>query len=270
MNSLNHTSHHHTQHNPTDLEQTILPTVVDMVDKEIIDIEIDFTQNKDTRSNQPFIKYSVGQPAGQIIALPSTFSSTNFSSTNFSSTSLMNSTAPSTSKSKASTLSDSTLSDSTLSAYTYTPSTTYIPSTSTMPKHVSNSPAVVNASARRRQSHTQQQEQQGVTDHLFYAFICGVMLGMVGGLIDVMLMVIGSLTTTISTIQWLFTPILAVMGVLLGLFAGNHAGGHAMQLFHVFGSDNSYGNNDDAGIFKAIGFGLMLSCLGYVILMMMA
>lgn len=264
MNSLNHTSHHHTQHNPTDLEQTILPTVVDMVDKnmvdkEIIDIEIDFTQNKDTRSNQPFIKYSVGQPAGQIMALPSTFSSSNFSSSN-----LMNSTAPSTSKSKASTLSDSTLSASTLSVSTYTPST------STMPKHVSNSPAVVNASARRRQSHTQQQEQQGVTDHLFYAFICGVMLGMVGGLIDVMLMVIGSLTTTISTIQWLFTPILAVMGVLLGLFAGNHAGGHAMQLFHVFGSDNSYDNNDDAGIFKAIGFGLMLSCLGYVMLMMMA
>lgn len=264
MNSLNHTSHHHTQHNPTDLEQTILPTVVDMVDKnmvdkEIIDIEIDFTQNKDTRSNQPFIKYSVGQPAGQIVALPSTFSSTSFASTN-----LMNSTTPSTSKSKASTLSDSTLSASTLSVSTYTPST------STMPKHVSNSPAVVNASARRRQSHTQQQEQQGVTDHLFYAFICGVMLGMVGGLIDVMLMVIGSLTTTISTIQWLFTPILAVMGVLLGLFAGNHAGGHAMQLFHVFGSDNPPGNNDDAGIFKAIGFGLMLSCLGYVILMMMA
>lgn len=269
MNSLNHTSHHHTQHNPTDLEQPILPTVVDMVDKnmvdknmvdkEIIDIEIDFTQNKDTRSHQPFIKYSVGQPAGQIVALPSTFSSTSFASTN-----LMNSTTPSTSKSKASTLSDSTLSDSTLSVSTYTPST------STMPKHVSNSPAVVNASARRRQSHTQQQEQQGVTDHLFYAFICGVMLGMVGGLIDVMLMVIGSLTTTISTIQWLFTPILAVMGVLLGLFAGNHAGGHAMQLFHVFGSDNSYDNNDDAGIFKAIGFGLMLSCLGYVMLMMMA
>lgn len=263
MNSLNHTSHHHTQHNPTDLEQTILPTVVDMVDKnmvdkEIIDIEIDFTQNKDTRSNQPFIKYSVGQPAGQIVALPSTFSSTSFASTN-----LMNSTTPSTSKSKASTLSDSTLSASTLSVSTYTPST------STMPKHVSNSPAVVNASARRRQSHTQQQEQQGVTDHLFYAFICGVMLGMVGGLIDVMLMVIGSLTTTISTIQWLFTPILAVMGVLLGLFAGNHAGGHAMQLFHVFGSDNPPGNNDDAGIFKAIGFGLMLSCLGYVMLMMM-
>lgn len=269
MNSLNHTSHHHTQHNPTDLEQPILPTVVDMidknmvdknmVDKDIIDIEIDFTQNKATRSHQPFIKYSVGQPTGQIVALPSTFSSTSFASTN-----LMNSTAPSTSKSKASTLSDSTLSASTLSVSTYTPST------STMPKHVSNSPAVVNASARRRQSHTQQQEQQGVTDHLFYAFICGVMLGMVGGLIDVMLMVIGSLTTTISTIQWLFTPILAVMGVLLGLFAGNHAGGHAMQLFHVFGSDNPPGNNDDAGIFKAIGFGLMLSCLGYVMLMMMA
>ena len=269
MNSLNHTSHHHTQHNPTDLEQPILPTVVDMVDKnmvdknmvdknmvdkDIIDIEIDFTQNKATRSHQPFIKYSVGQAAGQIVALPSTFASTN----------LMNSTAPSTSKSKASTLSDSTLSASTLSVSTYTSST------STMPKHVSNSPAVVNASARRRQSHTQQQEQQGVTDHLFYAFICGVMLGMIGGLIDVMLMVIGSLTTTISTIQWLFTPILAVMGVLLGLFAGNHAGGHAMQLFHVFGSDNPPGNNDDAGIFKAIGFGLMLSCLGYVMLMMMA
>lgn len=269
MNSLNHTSHHHTQHNPTDLEQPILPTVVDMVDKnmvdkDIIDIEIDFTQNKATRSHQPFIKYSVGQPTGQIVALPSTFSSTSFASTSFASTSLMNSTAPSTSKSKASTLSDSTLSASTLSVSTYTPST------STMPKHVSNSPAVVNASARRRQSHTQQQEQQGVTDHLFYAFICGVMLGMVGGLIDVMLMVIGSLTTTISTIQWLFTPILAVMGVLLGLFAGNHAGGHAMQLFHVFGSDNSYDNNDDAGILKAIGFGLMLSCLGYVMLMMMA
>ncbi|OOS19846.1 hypothetical protein B0682_07845 [Moraxella lincolnii] len=264
MNSLNHTSHHHTQHNPTDLEQPILPTVVDMVDKnmvdnDMVDIEIDFTQNKDTRSHQPFIKYSVGQPTGKIVALPSTFSSTSFAST-----SLMNSTAPSTSKSKASTLSDSTLSASALSVSTYTPST------STMPKHVSNSPAVVNASARRRQSHTQQQEQQGVTDHLFYAFICGVMLGMVGGLIDVMLMVIGSLTTTISTIQWLFTPILAVMGVLLGLFAGNHAGGHAMQLFHVFGSDNFPGNNDDAGIFKAIGFGLMLSCLGYVMLMMMA
>lgn len=261
MNSLNHTSHHHTQHNPTDLEQPILPTVVDMVDKnmvdkDIIDIEIDFTQNKATRSHQPFIKYSVGQAAGQIVALPSTFASTSFASTN-----LMNSTAPSTSKSKASTLSDSTLSASTLSVSTYTSST------STMPKHVSNSPAVVNASARRRQSHTQ---QQGVTDHLFYAFICGVMLGMIGGLIDVMLMVIGSLTTTISTIQWLFTPILAVIGVLLGLFAGNHAGGHAMQLFHVFGSDNPPGNNDDAGIFKAIGFGLMLSCLGYVMLMMMA
>lgn len=261
MNSLNHTSHHHTQHNPTDLEQPILPTVVDMVDKnmvdkDIIDIEIDFTQNKATHSHQPFIKHAVGQPTGQIVALPSTFASTSFASTN-----LMNSTAPSTSKSKASTLSDSTLSASALSVSTYTPST------STMPKHVSNSPAVVNASARRRQSHTQ---QQGVTDHLFYAFICGVMLGMVGGLIDVMLMVIGSLTTTISTIQWLFTPILAVMGVLLGLFAGNHAGGHAMQLFHVFGSDNSPGNNDDAGIFKAIGFGLMLSCLGYVMLMMIA
>lgn len=261
MNSLNHTSHHHTQHNPTDLEQPILPTVVDMVDKnmvdnDMVDIEIDFTQNKATHSHQPFIKHAVGQPTGQIVALPSTFASTSFASTN-----LMNSTAPSTSKSKASTLSDSTLSASALSVSTYTPST------STMPKHVSNSPAVVNASARRRQSHTQ---QQGVTDHLFYAFICGVMLGMVGGLIDVMLMVIGSLTTTISTIQWLFTPILAVMGVLLGLFAGNHAGGHAMQLFHVFGSDNSPGNNDDAGIFKAIGFGLMLSCLGYVMLMMIA
>lgn len=130
--------------------------------------------------------------------------------------------------------------------------------------------AVVNASTRRQQWQSKQQEKNSVINRLFFAVICAVMLGLVGGLIDIVLIVIRSLTTAISTAQWLFAPILAVIGLLLGLFAHSHAGGYAMQLMNVFASDDTNINSGNSGFLRAVGVGIVLSFLGYIIMMVLA
>ncbi|ELA09483.1 hypothetical protein MOMA_03735 [Moraxella macacae 0408225] len=71
---------------------------------------------------------------------------------------------------------------------------------------------------------------------------------------------------------WFFFPCLAILGVVFGWFFGTRALDVVFGMFN-FTLDESRPNDDDgfsSGLFKAIGFGLSIGMIGWLILLMLA
>lgn len=106
-----------------------------------------------------------------------------------------------------------------------------------------------------------------------HMMLVGAIFALVGLLVDWVINLSKAFGESNSAeMVWFFLPCLAVLGVVLGWFFGAKALDVVFGMFNIT-LDEKHPNDDDgfsSGLLKAIGFGLSIAIVGWLILMMLA
>lgn len=91
-----------------------------------------------------------------------------------------------------------------------------------------------------------------------------------GLLIDFLFNVVRAVSGIHSNSTWVFFPLLSLLGLVLGVFFGTKALDVIFGIFHSTSNENNPSHDDGSfsgGIFKAIGFGLLIAIVGWLAMM---
>lgn len=115
---------------------------------------------------------------------------------------------------------------------------------------------------------------QSPLDRILYALLNGLMYGFGGLLIDLAIVVIRSVAGLGNgDIFWLFTPIMAILGVLLGLIVGKNAGAESVNALNIdqTNSPNAYRNDYSIrhDIFRGLIIGIIIFAIIWLVMMLM-
>ncbi|WP_201586385.1 hypothetical protein [Psychrobacter sp. HII-4] len=123
---------------------------------------------------------------------------------------------------------------------------------------------------RRRQRGEDYQSPMAL---IFYALLTALLYGAGGLFIDLAIVVIRSLFNLgTGDIFWLFTPILLVLGAIIGFFVGKNAGAESVNALHnPQASNNAY--LDDYSIrhdiFRGLMIGIAIFAVIWLVMMLM-
>ena len=108
---------------------------------------------------------------------------------------------------------------------------------------------------------------------ILYALLTSLLYGAGGLFIDLAIVVIRSLFNLgTGDIFWLFTPILLVLGAIIGFFVGKNAGAESVNALHnPQASNNAYLNDYSIrhDIFRGLMIGIAIFAIIWLVMMLM-
>lgn len=115
---------------------------------------------------------------------------------------------------------------------------------------------------------------QSPFERIVYAFLTGLLYGFGGLLIDISIVVIRSIAGFGNgDIFWLFTPFLLILGMLIGLIVGKHAGAESVNALYVDETNKRNAYLDDYSIrhdfFRGLIIGIVIFALIWLVMMLM-
>jgi len=123
---------------------------------------------------------------------------------------------------------------------------------------------------RRRQ---RGEDYQSPMARLLYALLTALLYGAGGLFIDLAIVVIRSLFNLgTGDIFWLFTPILLVLGAIIGFFVGKNAGAESVNALHNQQAGNNAYLNDYSirhDIFRGLMIGIAIFAVIWLVMMLM-
>lgn len=111
----------------------------------------------------------------------------------------------------------------------------------------------------------------------FRRLMNGLLVGLVYAVIGTIIDWVVNLAKTFSgnnsaEMVWLFMPILGLMGMVFGVLFGTRALDVIFGIFRTTPTENNPSNDDDSfssGLFKAVGIGLLIGVIGWLLMMVM-
>ncbi|MGP5406519.1 hypothetical protein ACTXLW_02785 [Psychrobacter celer] len=123
---------------------------------------------------------------------------------------------------------------------------------------------------RQRQ---QGEDYQSPMARILYALLTALLYGAGGLFIDLAIVVIRSLFNLgTGDIFWLFTPILLVLGAIIGFFVGKNAGAESVNALHNQQAGNNAYLNDYSirhDIFRGLMIGIAIFAAIWLVMMLM-
>lgn len=110
-----------------------------------------------------------------------------------------------------------------------------------------------------------------IFDRLLYALMTGLGLGFVGLLIDLLVTILRSIMGMGNgNMIWLFTPVMALMGMVFGFISGREAGSDGMQLINFSGKEASNNASLSGEFYRGVGVAIFIASLAWIAMMLFA
>lgn len=108
-------------------------------------------------------------------------------------------------------------------------------------------------------------------ERILYAFITSLLFGLAGVLIDLLITLARSIIGSgDGSVFWLFTPLLLVIGALIGAFSSSHAGADGMTMVGASLDPHLDEISIKYEILRGLGIGIFLFALIWLLLLILA